>query len=195
MPVEATSDDPREPALDASPALDSFFGEPTGSGRAPRPAGSFPALPGYEILAELGRAGMGVVYKARHQKLDRVVAVKMLRDGALAGGEQMDRFCTEAQILANLNHPNIVSILEIGEHDGRLYMALEFAEGGNLAQLLARQRLTPVESAQLIEKLARAMHHVHQKGVLHRDLKPANILLHVEPRAEGAEGPEGATVS
>jgi serine/threonine protein kinase/tetratricopeptide (TPR) repeat protein len=121
---------------------------------------------------------MGVVYKARHIKLDCIVAIKMLRDGTLAGGEQMDRFCTEAQILANLKHPNIVSILEIGEHEGRLYMALEFAEGGNLAQLLARQRPTAAESAQLIEQLARAMHHVHEKGVLHRDLKPANVLLH-----------------
>jgi serine/threonine protein kinase/WD40 repeat protein/tetratricopeptide (TPR) repeat protein len=169
-----------------SSVLDSIFADVPGSGRASRST-VFPSLPGYEILSELGRAGMGVVYKARHQKLDRIVAIKMLRDGTMAGGEQLDRFCTEAQILANLQHPNIVSILEIGEHEGRLYMALEFAEGGNLAQLLARQRPTAVESAQLIEQLARAMHHVHEKGVLHRDLKPANVLLHTPSSPPNAE--------
>ncbi len=165
------------PAPELSATLDSLFADSPASSRVRRPSTPLPELPGYEMLSELGRAGMGVVYKARHEKLDTIVAVKMLRDGALAAGEQLDRFCNEAQILANLEHPNIVRILEIGEHEGRLYMALEYAEGGNLAQRLLQQRPTPVESARLIESLARAMHHVHQKGVLHRDLKPANILL------------------
>ena len=140
-------------------------------------ARGLPSLPGYEMLSELGRAGMGVVYKARHLKSGCVVAVKMLRDGALAGDEQFVRFYNEAQILAQLEHPHIIRIVEIGEDDGRLYMALEFAEGGNLAQHLAGQRLPQAEAARLIEVLARAVHHVHQQGILHRDLKPANILL------------------
>ena len=181
MTVEVTPEGSREfPAQEQSPTFDSLFAESPASGRVRRPSAVMPELPGYELLAELGRAGMGVVYKARHVKLETVVAVKMLRDGALAAGEQLDRFCTEAQILANLQHPNIVRILEIGEHEGLLYMALEFADGGNLAQHLARKRPTPAESARLIEQLARAMHHVHQKGVLHRDLKPANVLLRAD---------------
>src|SRR5438552_1204874 len=178
MTVEVQPEGGRDPERPDPPTtLDSLFGEAPFAGPALRPASAFPALPGYELLSELGRAGMGVVYKARYLKDDCLVAVKMLRDGSMAGGEQMDRFCTEAQILAKLNHPNIVQILEIGEHEGRLYMALEFAEGGNLAQQLARRRPLPGESARLIAELARAMHHVHQKGIIHRDLKPANILL------------------
>jgi serine/threonine protein kinase/WD40 repeat protein/tetratricopeptide (TPR) repeat protein len=129
---------------------------------------------------------MGVVYKARHLKEGRVVAVKMLRDGALAAGEQFDRFCNEAQILAQLDHPNIIHIIEIGEDDGRLYMALEFAEGGNLAQHLACERPPQADAGRLVEVLARAVHHVHQQGILHRDLKPANILFQLETSADCA---------
>jgi serine/threonine protein kinase/tetratricopeptide (TPR) repeat protein len=177
---QESSSNPKPQEL--SSTFDSIFADPTSSERVRRSSAPLPELPGYEILSELGRAGMGVVYKARHVKLDVIVAVKMLRDGALAAGEQLDRFCNEAQILANLEHPNIVRILEIGEHEGRLHMALEFAEGGNLAQFLQKKRPTAAESARLIEQLARAMHHVHLRGVLHRDLKPANILLQADSR-------------
>ncbi len=142
------------------------------------PSAFLPSLPGYEILSELGRAGMGVVYKAWQLNEERLVAIKMLRDGILAGAEQFERFCNEAQILARLEHPHIIRIHEVGELDGRLYMVLRFAEGGSLADHLStRGWFAPQEAAHLIEVLARAMHHVHLQGILHRDLKPANILL------------------
>ena len=187
-----------EPILPDSPppAQLADSGEEREHGQTPPPAPAalchfqasqsrgLPTLPGYEILAELGRAGMGVVYKAHHLKEGRLVAVKMLRDGVLAGSDQFDRFCNEAQILAHLQHPNVIRIIEIGEDDGRLYMALEFAEGGSLAQRLAHQRLPQTDAARLVEVLARAIHHVHQQGILHRDLKPANILFQLAPATD-----------
>lgn len=191
---ELASTSSQSPVRELSTALDSLLVDPATGVRSAR-SHAVPQLPGYEVLEELGRAGMGVVYKARHLQLDQLVAVKMLRDGALAGGEQMDRFCNEAQILANLQHPHIVRILEIGEHDSRLYMTLEFADGGNLSQFLARRRPSPQACARLIADLARAMHHVHQKGILHRDLKPANILLHRPASAASAEQETGVELA
>jgi WD40 repeat protein/tRNA A-37 threonylcarbamoyl transferase component Bud32 len=139
-----------------------------------------PAIPGYEILGELGRGGMGVVYKARHVKLKRMVALKMIRAGQLAGEQERGRFLLEAEAVARLRHPNIVQIFEIGEWEGRPYFSLEFVEGGSLDRKLARAPQPPREAAQKVEILARAMQHAHEQQVLHRDLKPANVLLETD---------------
>jgi hypothetical protein len=133
---------------------------------------------GYELLAELGRGGFGVVYKARQVALKRVVALKMIQ----AGADDLARFMVEAESVARLQHPNIIQIHEIGEHDGLPYFSLEFCAGGSLAQRLNGAPLPAAEAAQLIETLARAMHTAHLQQVVHRDLKPANILLTADGR-------------
>ncbi|MCG8648348.1 MAG: protein kinase, partial [Pirellulales bacterium] len=137
----------------------------------------WPRVPGYVIEGELGRGGMGVVYRARHLQLNRSVALKMLLAGALAGPERLSRFLAEAETLARLKHPNIVQIHDIGDFNGIAYLSLELVEGGSLAEELQRQRWSPAESGRLVEQIARAVAAAHQQGVVHRDLKPANILL------------------
>jgi serine/threonine protein kinase len=132
---------------------------------------------GYEVLGELGRGGMGVVFKARQVELNRVVALKMILAGGLAGEDQRARFRTEAEAVARLRHPGIVQIYEIGEHDGLPYFSLEFCPGGSLASKLEGTPLPPKQAAERVEALARAMHAAHQAGIVHRDLKPANVLL------------------
>jgi hypothetical protein len=137
----------------------------------------WPSVPGYEIAAELGRGGMGVVYQARQVALNRPVALKMILAGDYAGEHHRARFRTEAEAVARLRHPNIVQIYEVGAHDGKPYFSLEFCEGGNLEKRLGGTPLPPREAAGLVEVLARAMAAAHQKGIIHRDLKPANVLL------------------
>jgi tetratricopeptide (TPR) repeat protein len=139
--------------------------------------GELPAVPGYEVLGELGRGGMGVVYQARHLSLQRVVALKMILSGGHAGPEELARFRAEAEAQARLQHPNIVQIYEVGEAGGRPYVALEYVDGGSLAQRLAGTPQPARPAAQLVETLARAVHHAHQCGLIHRDLKPANVLV------------------
>jgi tetratricopeptide (TPR) repeat protein len=134
-------------------------------------------LPGYEILGELGRGGMGVVYKARQVKLDRLVALKMILSAGHAGESELLRFRREAEAIARLRHPNIVQVYEVGEHEGLPFFSLEFCDGGSLDKKLAGNPLPPQEAAQLVETLARAMQAAHQANVIHRDLKPANVLL------------------
>jgi serine/threonine protein kinase len=137
----------------------------------------FPQIPGYELVEELGRGGMGIVYKAKQTSLNRVVALKMLLEGGLAGQETLERFRAEAQVLARLQHPNIVSIYDINEYEGRPYFAMEFVKGPSLARILDGRPQPIPASAHCIEILARTIHAVHQCGIIHRDLKPANILL------------------
>lgn len=149
-------------------------------------------VPGYEILRELGRGGMGVVYKARQVSLQRVVALKMILSGAHARERDLDRFRSEAQAVANLHHPNIVEIYEFGEHEGLPYYSLEYVEGGSLSRKIRGRAFPPMEAARIAEELARAIQYCHQRGVIHRDLKPSNILLQKkseiqDPKSEMAD--------
>jgi eukaryotic-like serine/threonine-protein kinase len=138
---------------------------------------AWPQVPGYEVLGELGMGGMGVVYKARHLRLNRLVALKMILAGDQATPEQLIRFGVEAETVARLAHPNIVQIFEVGSIAGKPYLALEYLSGGSLAEKLAGKPLPPREAAALVEVLARAIQHAHEQGVIHRDLKPPNVLL------------------
>jgi tRNA A-37 threonylcarbamoyl transferase component Bud32 len=133
----------------------------------------------YELLGEIARGGMGVVYKARQVSLNRVVAVKMVLS---ASEEAVRRFIAEAEAAANLQHPNIVAIHEIGEHEGQYYFSMDYVEGPNLAELLADGPLTPERAARYLKTIAEALHFAHQRGTLHRDLKPQNILIDGEDR-------------
>ena len=136
-------------------------------------AGSGPSVPGYAILGELGRGGMGVVYKARHERLNRLVALKVIR----ADPSALARFRDEAEAVARFQHAHIIGVYEIGECDGLAYLALEYAAGGSLQAIFAGRPQDPARSAALVEDLARAIHHAHERGIIHRDLKPANIVL------------------
>jgi serine/threonine-protein kinase len=136
-----------------------------------------PQVPGYEVEAVLGRGGMGVVYRARHVRLNRTVALKMLLAGAYAGPRDLARFLREAEAEAGLRHPHIVQVHDVGEHDGRPYFTMEFVEGGSLAQKLRGAPQPGRQAAALVATLAGAIQVAHQGGVVHRDLKPGNVLL------------------
>jgi WD40 repeat protein len=161
--------------------------------RGPRP-GELPVVPGYAVEEELGRGGMGVVYRARQLDLGRTVALKMILAGNHAGARDKDRFRQEAQAVAQLHHPNIVQLFEIGEADGHDYCALEFVEGGSLVQHLGGKATPPEDAARLVEALARTVHFAHERGIVHRDLKPANVLLqqHLDGGGKQAGGGPGA---
>ncbi len=151
-------------------------GNGTTEAMGPQRGGSFIA-PGYRILGELGRGGMGAVYKAWQIRLKRIVALKVIRADAYADSGAAARFQAEAEAAARFQHPNLIPVFEIGEHEGMGYLVLEYAAGGGLDRRLSGTLQDPVDSARLTEILARAIHYAHQRGIVHRDLKPANVLL------------------
>ncbi|CAN5569786.1 serine/threonine-protein kinase [soil metagenome] len=132
----------------------------------------------FELLKELGRGGMGVVYQARQKSLGRVVAIKMVREAHLASDDDRARFQAEAEAAARLTHPNIVTVYEVGSAEGQAYFCMEYVEGVTLAERLAKDGpLPPRDAARLLAAIARGVQHAHEQGILHRDLKPSNILL------------------
>jgi WD40 repeat protein len=148
-------------------------GAPTAVPAKPAPV----KIPGYDLLAELGRGGQSVVWKAHQRSLKRLVAVKMVLAGAAADQEERARFRREAEAVAHLKHPNIVQIYDVGEHEGHPYLALEFIPGGTLARRLAGKPQPPEQAARIAETLARTVHDAHKLGIVHRDLKPSNVML------------------
>jgi serine/threonine-protein kinase len=157
--------------------LDSLFSQPEPALPAGRAPGELPVLSGYEVQAVLGRGGMGVVYRARHLRLQRTVALKMLLAGPSATAEERERFLREARAVAGLRHPNIVQVHDVNEVDGQPYFTMEYVEGGSLAQKLAGAPQPARQAAVLVATLAEAVQVAHQGGIIHRDLKPANVLL------------------
>jgi predicted Ser/Thr protein kinase len=131
----------------------------------------------YEIQKELGRGGMGVVYQARQLSLNRPVALKMIKAGILADDADLRRFQNEAEALALLDHAGVVSVYDVGDHEGQKYFSMKLVEGGNLAEQLASFKGNPRSAATLLAESAEAVHHAHMRGILHRDLKPANIMV------------------
>ena len=149
------------------------------------PPGVF--LGDYELLEVLGEGGMGVVHRARQVSLNRSVAIKMIRTGRIATASQVARFRNEAETVAMLDHPHVVTIFEVGEADGHLFYSMKYFEGGNLLQSLARFQAEPRAAARIVADVANAVHHAHQRGILHRDLKPSNVLLDSEGRPRVAD--------
>ena len=137
----------------------------------------FPEIPGHRILGELGRGGAGVVYKARQLTLNRLVALKVIQAGQYAMPGSVGRFRAEAEAVARFQHPNIIQVYEVGEHEGLGYLSLEYASGGSLETSIAGTPRDPIAAASLVESLAHAIHYAHECGIVHRDLKPANVVM------------------
>jgi serine/threonine-protein kinase len=157
--------------------LDALFPPPDEPTTQPPEGPVLPQVPGYEVEAVLGRGGMGIVFRARHVRLGRLVALKMLLSGPYAGPLERGRFQREAEAVAALRHPNVVQIYDVGDADGRPYFTMELVDGGSLAQKLSGAPQPARQAAQLLATLAGAVQAAHACGIVHRDLKPANVLL------------------
>lgn len=198
--AEASQEAPTRSGTDAFGERSSGASQATTPATYPvAPPSTFP--PGYAILGELGRGGMGIVYRARHEGLNQVVALKMISAGARAGPQDVERFVSEAQAVARLRHPNIVRIHELGNHAGVPYFTLEYCEGGSLGRLLKVREdapIDPAEAAALMETVARAVDFAHRSGIVHRDISPGNILLTADSpsgrRREDAPGSLGGWI-
>ena len=166
----------------------------TGAGEATRDE-DLPSIPGYTLLRSLGRGGMGVVYLARQEGLERLVAIKMLHQGSEAE-RNLTRFRIEAEVIARLQHPNLIHIYEVGTAAGRPFFSMEYVAGGTLDEYLDGRPQPPREAARLVQVLASAMAEAHRCGVVHRDLKPGNVLLRREEgRTENAAPESGVWLS
>src|SRR5580704_14288321 len=146
-----------------------------------------PHFPQLEILECLGRGGMGVVYKARQKTLNRLVALKLLAPERVHDTKFAERFTREAQALAALNHPNIVTIYDFGQAGGFYFLLMEFVDGANLRQLLRARKFTPEEALAIVPPLCDALQFAHERGIVHRDIKPENILLDKDGRLKVAD--------
>jgi serine/threonine-protein kinase len=183
--------------------LDAIFPSSDEAAAPPSDPAALPRIPGYEFEGVLGRGGMGVVFRARHVKLNRQVAVKMMLTGAYAGLHERARFQREAEAVARLRHSNIVQVYDVGEVDGRPYFTMELVDGGSLAQMLAGTPQPPGQASQIVATITGAVQAAHSCGIVHRDLKPANVLLMTDgtPKimdfglARRLEGEAGITVT
>jgi serine/threonine-protein kinase len=182
-------DEPRVPNIHLRPTPASTVAYDGGVTVVPgrfTPAGSHDGLSNirrfgdYELLNEVARGGMGVVYRARQVSLDRIVALYMILQGEFAGEEDVVRFKREAEAAAQLSHPGIVPIYQVGQCDGQHFFTMGFIEGQSLKERVQRGPLVPREAAELLRKLAEAIAYAHRRGVVHRDLKPANVLLDLQ---------------
>ena len=161
---------------------------------------ALPLIPGFDVLEEIGRGGMGVVYKARHRRLNRLVALKMILAGGAADAHTVQRFLFEAEVLARVQHPQVVQVFEVDTYQGTSgvlipYLAMELLEGGSLTRRLREKKLDPHAAAALVEGIAHAVHAAHSQGIIHRDLKPGNILFasaEVAPRSDELRAPPPA---